>query len=52
MPLGLPKNINGRIVIAVALTSDGRTLERLRQMRGTRRRVLAETFERPALLHA
>ena len=52
MPLGLPKNINGRIVIAVALTSDGRTLERLRQIRGTRRRVLAETFERPPMLHA
>jgi acyl-homoserine lactone synthase len=52
MPLGLPKNINGRNVIAVTLTFDGRTLERLRQMRGTRRRVLAETLERPSLLHA
>jgi acyl-homoserine lactone synthase len=52
MPLGLPKNINGRDVIAVTLTFDGRTLEQLRQMRGTRRRVLAETLERPTLLHA
>jgi acyl-homoserine lactone synthase len=52
MPLGLPKCLNGKDVIAITLTFDGRTLERLRQMRGTRRRVLIETLERPALLHA
>jgi acyl-homoserine lactone synthase len=52
LSLGLPKNINGRDVIAVTLTFDGRTLEQLRQIRGTRRQVLAETLERPTLLHA
>jgi acyl-homoserine lactone synthase len=52
MPLGLPTKIGGRDVIAVTLTFDGRTLERLREMRGTRKTVLAESFERPALLHA
>jgi acyl-homoserine lactone synthase len=52
MPLGLPKTINGRDVMAITLTFDGRTLERLREMRGSRRRALVETMERPALLHA
>jgi acyl-homoserine lactone synthase len=52
LPLGLPHKINGREVLAVMLTFDGRTLERFREMRGNRRRVLAESFERPALLHA
>jgi acyl-homoserine lactone synthase len=52
LPLGLPQKINGREVIAVTLTFDGGTLERFREMRGDRRRVLAESFERPALLHA
>ncbi len=52
LPLGLPHKINGREVLAVTLTFDGRTLERFREMRGDRRRVLAESFERPALLHA
>jgi acyl-homoserine lactone synthase len=52
LPLGLPHKINGREVLAVTLTFDGRTLERFREMRGNRRRVLAESFERPALLHA
>jgi acyl-homoserine lactone synthase len=52
MPLGLPKNINGKAVMALTLTFDGRTLERLRELRGTRRRALVTTMERPALLHA
>jgi acyl-homoserine lactone synthase len=52
LPLGLPHKINGREVLAVTLTFDERTLERFREMRGNRRRVLAESFERPALLHA
>jgi acyl-homoserine lactone synthase len=52
LPLGLPHKINGREVLAVTLTFDGGTLERFREMRGNRRRVLAEFFERPALLHA
>jgi hypothetical protein len=52
MPLGLPKNINGKAVMALTLTFDGRTLECLRELRGTRRRALVTTMERPALLHA
>jgi acyl-homoserine lactone synthase len=52
MPLGLPRKIGGKDVIALSLTYDGRTLERLREMRGNRRRVLAESVERPILLHA
>jgi N-acyl-L-homoserine lactone synthetase len=52
LPLGLPHKINGREVLAVTLTFDGGTLERFRKMRGDRRRVLAVSFERPALLHA
>jgi N-acyl-L-homoserine lactone synthetase len=52
LPLGLPHKINGREVIAVTLTFDGGTLGRFREMRGDRRRVLDESFERPALLHA
>jgi len=52
LPLGLPHKVNGREVLAVTLTFDGRTLEHFREMRGNRRRVLAESFERPALLHA
>jgi len=52
MPLGLPRTINGKDVMAITLTFDGRTLERLREMRGSRRRALVETVERPALLHA
>jgi acyl-homoserine lactone synthase len=52
LPLGLPHKINGREVIAVTLTFDGRTLERFREMRGNCRRVLAESFNRPAQLHA
>jgi len=52
LPLGLPHKINGREVLALTLTFDGRTLERFRELRGNRRRVLAECFERPALLHA
>jgi acyl-homoserine lactone synthase len=45
-------NINGKAVMALTLTFDGRTLERLRELRGTRRRALVTTMERPALLHA
>jgi acyl-homoserine lactone synthase len=52
MPLGLPRKIGGHNIIAVTLSFDWRTLERLRELRGTRRRVLAETIERPVLLHA
>ena len=52
LPLGLPHKINGRDVIAVTLTFDERTLERFWEMRGDRRRVLAESFERPVQLHA
>jgi acyl-homoserine lactone synthase len=52
LPLGLPHKINGREVLALTLTFDGRTLERFRELRGNGRRVLAESFERPALLHA
>ncbi len=52
LPLGLPHKINGRDVIAVTLTFDEGTLERLREMRRDRRRVLAESLERPVLLHA
>lgn len=52
MPLGLPKTINSKDMMAITLTFDGRTLERLREMRGSRRRALVETMERPALLHA
>jgi acyl-homoserine lactone synthase len=52
MPLGLPRAIAGEDTIAVTATFDWRTLERMREMRGNRRRVLAETIERPFLLHA
>jgi acyl-homoserine lactone synthase len=52
LPLGFPHKINGREVLAVTLTFDGSTIERFREMRGNRRRVLAESFERPAVLHA
>jgi acyl-homoserine lactone synthase len=52
MPLGLPQNINGKDVIALTMTFDNRTLQRLREMRGTRRRTLAEALHRPAQLHA
>jgi acyl-homoserine lactone synthase len=52
MPLGLPKTINGKDLMAITLNFDGRTLERLREIRGSRRRALAENLERPALLHA
>jgi acyl-homoserine lactone synthase len=52
LSLGLPIRIAGRDTIALTLTFDWRTLERLRELRGNRRRVLNETFERPALLHA
>jgi acyl-homoserine lactone synthase len=52
LPLGLPHEIYGREMLAVTLTFDEGTLERFREMRGNRRRVLAESFERPALLHA
>jgi acyl-homoserine lactone synthase len=52
LPLGLPREFHGREVLAVTLTFDWTTLERFREMRGNRRRVLAESFERPELLHA
>jgi acyl-homoserine lactone synthase len=52
MPLGLPRKIGGKDFIALTLTYDEKTLERLREMHGSRRRVLAESIERPVLLHA
>jgi acyl-homoserine lactone synthase len=52
LPLGLPKKIGGQDFLAVTATFDWRTLERLRELRGNRRRVLAELPERPVLLHA
>jgi len=52
VPLGLPKNIGGKDTIALTLSYDHRTLQRLREMRGTRRRTLVETMQRPAQLHA
>jgi acyl-homoserine lactone synthase len=52
MPLGLPRKIGGKDFIALTLTYDGNTLERLREMQGSRRRVLAESLVRPVLLHA
>jgi N-acyl-L-homoserine lactone synthetase len=52
MPLGLPRLIGGEDTIAVTATFDWRTLNRLREMRGTRKMVLAEALEKPVLLHA
>ena len=52
IPLGLPHKIGGQDIIAATLSFDALTLERLREMRGTRRRVVTETVQRPALLHA
>jgi acyl-homoserine lactone synthase len=51
-PLGLPRKIGGKDFIALTLTYDGRTLQRLREMRGSRRRVLRQSLDRPAVLHA
>ena len=44
MPLGLPRTIGGQDIIAVTATFDWRTLNRLREMRGNRKRVLAENI--------
>jgi len=52
LPLGLPIRIAGRDTLAVTLTFDWRTLNRLREMRGDRTRVLSEKLQIPALLHA
>jgi acyl-homoserine lactone synthase len=52
MPLGLPSDIGRQNIIAVTLTFDWRTLNRLREMRGDRKRVLNERMQVPALLHA
>jgi acyl-homoserine lactone synthase len=52
MPLGVPKKIGEKDFIALTLTYDEKTLERLREMHGSRRRVLTETLGRPVLLHA
>lgn len=52
LPLGLPRRIGKQDFVAVTATFDQRTLERLREVRGNRRRVLAEKFEKPMLLHA
>jgi acyl-homoserine lactone synthase len=42
MPLGLPQRIGDEDVVAVTTSFDRRTLARLQEMRGNRRRVLAE----------
>jgi acyl-homoserine lactone synthase len=42
-PLGLPKKIGGSDIVAVVAAFDGRTLNRLREMRGDQSRVLAAT---------
>ena len=52
LPLGLPRRIGGQDTIALMLNFDGRTLNRLQEMSGSRRRVLAKAPERPVLLHA
>jgi acyl-homoserine lactone synthase len=52
LPLGLPTKIGGQDTIALTLSFDRRTLERLREMRGTNKTALTKTFERPVLLHA
>jgi acyl-homoserine lactone synthase len=52
LPLGLPRRIGKQDVVAVTASFDERTLERLREMRGSRRRVLNEPLEIPFLLHA
>jgi acyl-homoserine lactone synthase len=52
MPLGLPRRLGGQDIIALTLTFDWRTLNRLRELRGNRHRVLSEAIERPVLLHA
>ncbi|MCI0735647.1 MAG: GNAT family N-acetyltransferase [Beijerinckiaceae bacterium] len=52
MPLGLPRTTHGQDVIAVTVSFDKRTLDRLSEMRGSRRRPVIETQERPAMLNA
>lgn len=42
MPLGLPQRVGDEDVVAVTASFDHRTLARLQEMRGDRRRVLAE----------
>jgi acyl-homoserine lactone synthase len=52
LPLGLPQRIGTQDVVAVTATFDWRTLNRLREMRGNRKRVLTEKMQVPVLLHA
>ncbi|HUI20771.1 MAG TPA: acyl-homoserine-lactone synthase [Methylocella sp.] len=52
LPLGLPRRIGKQDVVAVTASFDARTLERLRELRGNRRRVLAVPLQVPVLLHA
>jgi acyl-homoserine lactone synthase len=52
MPLGLPRAVDGQEIIAVTAAFDRRTLDWLREVRGSGRRVLTESLERPVLLHA
>jgi acyl-homoserine lactone synthase len=52
MPLGVPLVIAGEDTIAVTASFDWRTLNRLREMRGDRKRVLPQTLQVPVLLHA
>jgi acyl-homoserine lactone synthase len=51
LPLGLPHKIDGQDVMAVILSFDERTLARVHEMRGSRRKILVETSHRPHLLH-
>jgi acyl-homoserine lactone synthase len=52
IPLGLPRPFDGQEIIAVIAAFDRRTLERLREFQGSKRRVVTESLERPVLLHA
>ncbi|WGJ14621.1 acyl-homoserine-lactone synthase [Methylocapsa sp. D3K7] len=52
LPLGLPQRIGTQDVVAVTATFDWRTLNRLRETRGDRKRVLTEKLQAPTLLHA
>nr|WP_102958044.1 acyl-homoserine-lactone synthase [Mangrovicella endophytica] len=47
-PLGFPKEIEGRDTIAVTAAFDGRTLKRLREMRGDNARVTAKQSSQAA----
>jgi len=53
LPLGLPQRIGDQDILAVTASFDERTLERLRELRGNRQRVLAQPIKKPSVhLHA